>query len=378
MDTRTGLLLSIFGSFFTSLGVSAQQPTGDNPEWLSQARIAAQLEGISVGEAVRRSRLQSLAIEQADRFAKQDSDFAGSWIDRSGNTFRVIFAFKGNAQKRVSDPDLANSSQTTEVRYSRREILAERDRLGQALASHGVQVSFAVRQRDNNLLVYVSDAAKVRSLIDAGTLTIAPFVKLEDGALRETLQALIYGGGPTTGTADCAAGFTVTNGTIRGISTSGHCTPPTARTDYHRGLPIGTRQGYQLGSGIDAAWFNNPSHTYTNRVTYQSSYYTITAWAAPNVPENTVVCVIKRDGTQPCAYVYSNNLSLETSTNGPYVWMDRTITVSGDSGAPWLYNWVAYGIHKSNVCNQTGTFCGSVYTPASSLPNMGINVLINP
>lgn len=138
---------------------------------------------------------------------------------------------------------------------------------------------------------------------------------------------------------------------------------------------------YRFGYGLDAAWYNNSANTYTNRVTYQTSYYTITSWSAPYpYPQaNTLICVIRRDGTQPCAYVYSNNVYLDTAlTDGPYVWMDRTITTGGDSGAPWLYGSVAYGIHKSESCNQARTFCASMYTPAASLKNMGINVLIVP
>lgn len=348
-----------------------------------------------MGEAVRRAQLQLLAMRQIERFAS-DPDFAGSWIDRDANTFRMVFAFKGNAQKQIADPDLARVSQTTGVRYSIRELNAERERLGQALAAAGLTASYAVGARENDLVVYPSDAAKLRSLISSGSLSAAPFVKFEDGPLIVRDQALIQGGGPTTGTRVvngvtytdiCTAGFTVStggtgSGGTRGISTAGHCTPPNQAIDSHRGLPIGTRMGYQFGSGVDAAWFNNSGNTYTNRVTYQSSYYTITAWSAPYpYPQvNTLICVIKRDGTQPCAYVYNNNVYINTTSDGLYVWMDRVVTQGGDSGGPWLYGSVAYGLHKAETCNQERTFCGSMYTPAASLKNMSpsINVLIVP
>lgn len=383
--------LLAFASLFISSSVVAQEPSGGQPDWLSQAKIAAQLEGISVGEAVRRARLQNLAIEQGERFASYP-DFAGSWIERRGNSFRVVFAFKGNAQKPISNPDLAAASQTAAVSYSYREIDAERVRLSQALAALAITASFAARVKENDLVVYPSDAGKVRSLLAAGQLTVAPFVKIENGPLLVHDQALVYGGGPTTGSyvdangatkpEYCTAAFTVTtggtgSGGTRGISTAGHCTPPRAQMDTHNGLPIGTRQGYQLGGGLDAAWFNNSTNTYTNRVSYQGSYYTITSWSAPypNPPKDTVICVIKRDGTQPCAYVYNNNIYIDTQDNGPYILMDRIATVDTDSGAPWLYGSVAYGINKGTTCAGV---CGSLYSPAASLTRIGINVLITP
>lgn len=389
---RSERFLALF-ALAISWPAAAQQPPADNPDWLSQARIAAQMEGVSVGEAVRRARMQTLAMKQIERFAS-DPDFAGSWIERSANAFRMEFAFKGNAQKQIADPELAGVSQTSSVRYSIRELNAERERLGQALAAAGLTASYAVRARENDLVVYPSDAAKLRSLISLGSLTVAPFVKIEDGPLIVRDQALIQGGGPTTGTRIvngvtytdlCTAGFTVTtggtgSGGTRGISTAGHCTPPHQAIDSHRGLPIGTRMDYRFGYGLDAAWYNNSGNTYTNRVTYQNSYYTISSWSAPYpYPQvNTLICVIKRDGTQPCAYVYNNNVYINTESDGPYVWMDRVVTQGGDSGGPWLYVSVAYGLHKAETCNQTGTFCGSMYTPAASLKNMGINVLIVP
>jgi hypothetical protein len=391
MRKATGRALALFASAFLSSPALAQE--SGQPDWLSQAQIAAQMEGVSVGEAVRRARLQILAMKQIERFAS-DPDFAGSWIERNANSFRMVFAFKGNAQKPISDPELAAASQSNSVRYSITELNAERQRLGQALGAAGLTASYVVRARENDLVIYPSDATKLRSLISSGSLTLAPFVKIEDGPLIVRNQAVVQGGGPTTGTRVvggvtytdlCTAGFTVTtggtgSGGTRGISTAGHCTPPNQAIDSHRGLPTGTRMGYQFGNGVDAAWYNNSGNTYTNRVTYQTSYYTITSWSAPYpYPQvGTLICVIKRDGTQPCGYVYNNNVYINTTADGPYVWMDRVVTQGGDSGGPWLYGSVAYGLHKAETCNQARTFCGSMYTPAASLKNMGINVLIVP
>lgn len=190
MRNRVQWLLALTGLIICS-PVSGQETPAGPPDWLSQAKIAAQLEGVSVGEAVRRARLQNLAMKQIERFAS-DPDFAGSWIERSATAFRMVFAFKGNAQKQIADPELAGASQTTSAPYSTRELNAERQRLGQSLAAAGLAASYVVRARENDLVVYPSDAAKLRSLISSGSLTVAPFVKIEDGPLIVRNQALVY------------------------------------------------------------------------------------------------------------------------------------------------------------------------------------------
>lgn len=55
MRIRANRWLLAVASLISLPPVIAQEPSGGQPDWLSQAKIAAQLEGISVGEAVRRA-----------------------------------------------------------------------------------------------------------------------------------------------------------------------------------------------------------------------------------------------------------------------------------------------------------------------------------
>lgn len=98
----------------------------------------------------------------------------------------------------------------------------------------------------------------------------------------------------------------------------------------------------------------------------------------PQVPAtNTPVCAIKRDQTQACAYVFNSFYLMGpdgTYSDGPYIQVDRDLAIGGDSGGPWLYGGVAYGLHKGNNEYPVGTYKDS-YTPAASLPRMGISVV---
>lgn len=148
----------------------------------------------------------------------------------------------------------------------------------------------------------------------------------------------------------------------------------------HWGQPIGQLMGGPVvkRDGLDVSWFRNSSYTYLNRVRISpTSYYAITS-VGPQVPAtNTPVCAIKRDQTQACAYVFNSFYLMGpdgTYSDGPYIQVDRDLAIGGDSGGPWLYGGVAYGLHKGNNEYPVGTYKDS-YTPAASLPRMGISVV---
>jgi hypothetical protein len=252
------------------------------------------------------------------------------------------------------------------------------------LRSAGIDASFELRVRENQLLLYPSDAAKLKGLVSSGALSLRDFVIIMDKPLVRRNEAAVSGGGPTSGTyvdpADggtygnnCTAAFNVSNGSVRGITTAGHCAKYSGQTSNHRGISIGTRRGYQEGGGLDVAWFRNDSNTYNNAVLYQNSWYSITSVGPATPSAGTWICIIKHDGTQPCSAVKTNEIWF--GSDGPYTAMDRDTTMSSDSGAPWLYGGVAYGVHSGDVETSVGAL--SFFTPASSLPKMGITVATN-
>lgn len=373
-----GLLLAAVAS---SPAAVAQTPQGSPPDWLSQAKIIAEMQGITVGEAVRRSRLQILANRQAERFA-QDDNFAGSWIQQDRNGYKVTYAFRGGGNRTIADPELAAASNFENARYSLREIADERRRLTRLLEAQGISVGFEGNVVQNRLYLYPGDPAKVKELVSSGALTLRDFVVVLDMPLKRRREAAIEGAGPTTGEyidptdglrygSNCAAGLVVVGSGTRGISTAGHCAKYSGQTSLHNSLNIGTRKGYREDSGFDVAWFRNDANTYRNRVRLSSTtYYTITEVAPLNPNRGSYVCVIRRNMTQACAYTRTNDIWF--GSDGPYSAADRDLTIEQDSGAPWLYGGLAYGIHSGDAETSVGVL--SFWTQAAMLPNMGITV----
>lgn len=187
--------------------------------------------------------------------------------------------------------------------------------------------------------------------------------------------------GPNGPAGNCSGGFVVTNGSVRGITTAGHCEDPDRGFDVitHRDQPIGQLMNVVMyENGLDVAWHRNSTYNYLPRVRINAtSYYNVTS-VGPQIPAaGTYVCIIKRNQTQVCSTVLNHYYRLGndgTYSDGPNIQMTDDLAIGGDSGSPWLYGGVAYGIHSGKNQYPIGTL-RDVYTPAASLPRMGISVV---
>jgi hypothetical protein len=90
------------------------------------------------------------------------------------------------------------------------------------------------------------------------------------------------------------------------------------------------------------------------------------------------VCLILKDDRQVCAYVWGAMWYGSDRSDGPYTVMDRDQAVGGDSGGPWFYGNTAYGIHQGNCVEPASQAKYDQYTPAASLPRMGVRVKVAP
>lgn len=345
------------------------------------------MQGITVGEAVRRARLQEKVNRTIERF-QNDPDYAGAWIDQDARGFRANFAFRGGRKPAVGDTELQEVSSFPSATRSMADLAQARASLAKMLRENGLNGAVSVDQKTQRMSLYPDQPDKLRALIAAGAVTIPDFIDVKDGPLRTIPEYDVYGAGSidlrapsgNVGTTHCTGGFIVSNGSVRGLATAGHCQANGYSVVNHWGQPIGQVMGDPVvqQNGLDAMWVRNSTYTYLNRVRISpTSYYSITS-VGPQIPaSNTPVCLIKRDQTQACAYVFNAFYLMGpdgTYSNGPYVQVDRDMAIGGDSGGPWLYGGVAYGLHKGNNEYPIGTFKDS-YTPVASLPRMGISVV---
>lgn len=381
----------------TGSSLNAQEG-GGQPDWLSQAKIVAEIEGVSVGEAVRRARLQVKADRQAEEFSS-DPSYAGSWVVRSGQKYRLVYAFKGAgaANRKASDDEVTQNTDFVDVSFSLQEIRAWRKQLLAALSKAPLKVSIDTDVKRNRLVLNTTDASALQTLLQSSSIGQPAFVEIGTEFLYVVPQAVVFGAGDITGPLqpiasaggrsgypNCTAGFTVTNGSVQGINTAGHCTRDNLTT--HRSAALGTKMDARVNaSGLDGAWFRNSANTYNNSIPYNGAYYNITSTALLSSMAGQSVCLMKRDNTQQCAYVASNesyqyipDLNGNFIQSGPLFRLDRNFSVAGDSGAPYFYGGRAYGTHIGKACtDQAQTNCPSMLaSPVEALQQMGVSVFL--
>lgn len=377
----TGSLIALAFGLSSIASAQSSEQSGGQPDWLSQAKIVAQMEGISVGEAVRRAKLQQKMAGKAAAL-ENNPDYAGSWIEQGASSFKFVLGFKNGKRPAAGtgDSDVDANSEFKSTAYSLGDMKSYQARLSKALVTAGLSASVSFDLPNNKVVVHSADAEKIQALGAAGTIDVPPFVTFDKKEQFFKQEATVSGGGPlTNGTMSCTASFGV-RGTVTGIATANHCIPYGNTT--HRGISLGTNRGgaYSRGvtdrAGRDFTWYRNDANTYNNAVLYGSSFYGITT-VAPQFPTvGSAVCIIKQDGTQPCGRV--QRVSYQDGAAYPTVFVDRYITAGGDSGGPWLYGSIAYGVHQGQGCEDAAMTlnCASIFSPAATMPEvLGVSVI---
>ena len=114
------LMLVALCSILPTAGMAQANDAGGQPDWVEQAKIVAQMDGISVGEAIRRGKLEKRLADQVTRL-EADANYAGSEIVREKNRYRIVHYFNNDANT-LSDSDLDAVSDFRKVRFSMREM----------------------------------------------------------------------------------------------------------------------------------------------------------------------------------------------------------------------------------------------------------------
>lgn len=382
-------VVPIVGLAFLAIHTSAiAQPEGGQPDWIEQARLVAAKYGISVGEAVRRARLE-IKVNRANERFFNDPDYAGAVILQDARAFRAKFGFKGGKRPDLGDQELREIGEISSVSRSLADLKRTREDLWGKLLPLGVRFAFTEDVETQTLKLYPDDPADFQQAVRESGIEIPNYVAVQSSPLTAVPEYDVYGSGSidfSGSTDNCTGGFIVTNGSVRGLSTAGHCAvPPLPST--HRGQPIGTVQPgiSQLydGNGLDVGWFRNSAFIYPNRVRITStSFYTVTTALAAPPAKLTTTCVLRRTNPQVCSTVLDyvsfpkKGMPATDRSDGPYVMLEQYVTEDKDSGAPWLYGGEAHGIHYGRV-NDNGVL-RSLYSPVSSLPRIGLRVATTP
>lgn len=371
------LFLAAFALSMPAVVGAQNAPAEKQPDWIEQAKIVAEMDGVSVGEAVRRGNLERRLAHLAEKLSK-DPYYGGSEILRSKNRYEIVHYFTNDTSS-SGDSEIDRASSFRTVNFSMKEMQDFQRLLSPRLSSVDAKAYISIRPSENRVRIYTTNPEGVRSII----LELGPipeFVDIVSGGWFSSNDAAMMGGGAISGTSgSCTAAFNV-KGSVTGVSTASHCVPFNLQS--YQGVSIGTHRGPAYvknatdRAGRDFTWYRNNNHTYNNAVKYGSSFYSITTVAAANVSPNTSACLIKQNGSQVCAWVYE----VATPPGGTYsaVILDRSVAVKGDSGGPWLYGSIAYGVHQGTKCDDPALTinCKSLYSPAAHMPAvLGVSVI---
>jgi hypothetical protein len=197
-----------------SVGVSptfAQKPDDAGPpDWLEQAKIVAQMDGVSVGEAIRRAKLQQ-RMAAAEARLSANPNYAGSYIERRGNAFKIVHRFKGaEAKPSTGDTELDSNSQFEVSNVSMKEMRDYQRILSTALNNAKIIATITYDVQNGRLVVQTTESEKIEALQTSGVITIPSFVSFVSGLSFFGTEATESGGGYLNGpSGSCTAGFRV-------------------------------------------------------------------------------------------------------------------------------------------------------------------------
>jgi hypothetical protein len=401
VEFSIGCLLAATGLTLHGTAHAQDKPEGSSgqPDFIEMARASAAANGISLGEAIRRIKLQNKAMELAERAAEQDPEFAGAYIVRDRANFRIKMARRGGPRGKITDDtELLQSTDEVTVRYSVKELRAERDRIQSALRGNTSFQGLAIDFQGNAVILYTSDTEQVKRLVSEDKLTLAPFVKVQQETFKVGRETSVYGGlsvrGPTrvdelgrTIADHCQTGFSVIDYSgVRGVTTAEHCPQPLVLTSTREDM--GTIINSKFGGPLDVRHYRNTSvtsagarvHSYTNSVKFGSTTVQATSAVGRSLMQNAEICLGKIDGTTRCSIVYTTELSFDDNgvARGPVVQMREHISVAGDSGGPWMYGNKAYGIHSGWVQSAATGQMFSFFSAIEYLSQLNVRLLTTP
>lgn len=355
---------------------------GPSVDWESQARIFAQMEGISIGQAISNTILSNKILDEAEILAAEPG-YAGMKISRNRGGVRASFRHKrGSPKLQIRNPDVGQAADIIEVERSLQDLEGDRKSVIDQLVKSKLAAVLLIDEDRNLITLCTSDLKRFNELRSSGALSIPLYFEVKPGSAQFKKQATITGAGPMLAANGygCTAGFTAIYNNQRGITTAGHCVTK-GPINTHRGLGAGTPYPHWDQQGYDLAFYRSAGHNYVNRVTldYDSTSYTIVD-SALQIGEGAPVCIVIRNGTQRCAYVWKPSASGVTPDGiayGPWVMIDRDNTVGGDSGGPWLYGGKAFGSHVGWVCPESINGCYSVFMGTPAMKAVGVTVATN-
>lgn len=257
------------------------------------------------------------------------------------------------------------------VEVSLQELEIRRENAAKRLAALGITAGSAVDVKTNRVNLYVVDANKVQSLLDAKALALPDRVEvIQVPALPQEVTDI--GGGRHLTT--CTAGFSVVGYSpnagkrVKGVSTAGHCPPDQS----FAGVILPWVDGIDA-NGYDVAWHRaDENFTVVNSFSIgPSTRYVqyMRLQAAQSVGD--YVCRYGKTTGFGCGTIVA------TDWVGTKIQVRDTTVDFGDSGGPWFTGNTILGTTYAYWPAGPGRF-DSLYDPVDHLMDaLHVDILFN-
>lgn len=407
---RTSLVLltsAVAALLVLSLSDSASPATAQRVERNEKvqpnqdAKSYATSYGVSVGEALRRLKLQNGPVGnraselEAKLMVKEPDTFAGLYVQHEPRFRFVVLVTRGGEEK--IRPYIEDFSLTSLVEVRAAKITLARLESAQAKAVRATEEADVAAESfvdviDNSVKLRVTDRERLGIALgktqgmgrETSGVSVPEHVEVVevDELLKPTGR--IFGGALLRHNRYywCTSGFSVRHRDgRRGITTAGHCVPNPRRGDYRQLYFRGNKvflQGYGRYYGpYDVQWHTTPGLRdipyFWDGYRYRPVRYTK---ARGYQKINDYVCKYGRSAGYGCGRIKGKTFNRVSSpnTSSTFIYVRRARGTSclikvGDSGGPWFNYHTALGIQSAGNCNE------AAYMAINYVHRLGLNVI---
>ncbi|MGK5552504.1 S1 family peptidase [Actinomadura kijaniata] len=363
-----------------------------SPAELADLRLVARSDGIGVREAVRRWGWQGSFLEVTGRLQERypgeysgagiTGEGSGAWIGFKGaippeavtlaRTLPVPVRIIGN--KGFSEKELNDATVDNFFRIAGHPGV-ETAEGGYEITSGVIDISVAARTP-------LSADERRRLLGGRAEAPITVNVTIVD-RVDAFPKTRMRGGGFLNGDGICTAAFTVRKGRARGVATAHHCSRGNSRFRYynhnHRGrFTTIKRRGSHGGRYGDMAWYSSGAYKAVPWFYYAPNRKRrVKLYGWPRVGQK--ICNYGRFTGAKCTKVHKNGQCVKYSGLPRYCGLTAVrgeVTKRGDSGGPWYWGNVAYGILSGakRIDHRTR----DLFTPVAGMREaMGVSVYLS-
>lgn len=353
-----------------NLEINNQQLTSANSALTTDLELVAKAKGWTIEEAAADREAADAVGRVAEEIAKNRPDiFVGSKVSPIPGASPTLY-LKGPADDFVRSL-VADEKSVVEIKiadnqpFSFKELEERQHRIFRALHDQGI-LAGAGFQLDGGGLVEVT-VAKPKDIGDeeykAAVMEVVPDDLRQDVAVDIGDESMfkdesVFGGMEALddGSFECTTGWAVTDGVYEGVTTAGHCNGINQVVNPASGTQSVSHRSQHIGAWGDVEWKRETDQYYYQPDDFYATSFSIrdvqSVEAIANISIGESICFYGRSSDDRDCSLDVHSVSYSCLSANRLVQMDGDVTIGGDSGGGWSFNYKAYGGHKGDCASK--------------------------